>query len=280
MEVRFLGHACFELSDGDTTVLIDPFLTGNPKAAIAAEDVGGDDDPAHPRPRRPHRRHRRDRQADRRAGGGDHRAGRRARRGGRRRARSQPRRDDQVRLGLGQDRARMAHLDHAEGHGQHPRRPADQLPGHDRLPPRRHVRVLATCARRQARADRRRADVHRRPLHDGSRRCGRRRRARRRQDRDPVPLQHVPADRDRRPGVQVRRRVGDAVERRRARARASRTRRDPRDRPDPGGARGRSRRSAASWPTSRAWPRRTRSPASGTSSRCCACASRRSSRRW
>ncbi len=39
MEVRFLGHACFELSDGDTTVLIDPFLTGNPKAAISAEDA-------------------------------------------------------------------------------------------------------------------------------------------------------------------------------------------------------------------------------------------------
>jgi L-ascorbate metabolism protein UlaG (beta-lactamase superfamily) len=39
MEVRFLGHACFTLSDGDTTVLIDPFLTGNPKAAIGAEDV-------------------------------------------------------------------------------------------------------------------------------------------------------------------------------------------------------------------------------------------------
>jgi L-ascorbate metabolism protein UlaG (beta-lactamase superfamily) len=39
MEVRFLGHACFELSDGDTRVLIDPFLTGNPKAAIAADDV-------------------------------------------------------------------------------------------------------------------------------------------------------------------------------------------------------------------------------------------------
>jgi L-ascorbate metabolism protein UlaG (beta-lactamase superfamily) len=39
MEIRFLGHACFELTDGDTTVLIDPFLTGNPKAAIAAEDA-------------------------------------------------------------------------------------------------------------------------------------------------------------------------------------------------------------------------------------------------
>jgi L-ascorbate metabolism protein UlaG (beta-lactamase superfamily) len=39
MDIRFLGHACFELSDGDTTVLIDPFLTGNPKAAISAEDA-------------------------------------------------------------------------------------------------------------------------------------------------------------------------------------------------------------------------------------------------
>jgi L-ascorbate metabolism protein UlaG (beta-lactamase superfamily) len=39
MEVRFLGHACFELADGDATVLIDPFLSGNPKAAISADDV-------------------------------------------------------------------------------------------------------------------------------------------------------------------------------------------------------------------------------------------------
>ena len=39
MEIRFLGHSCFELTDGDTTLLIDPFLTGNPKAAIAAEDA-------------------------------------------------------------------------------------------------------------------------------------------------------------------------------------------------------------------------------------------------
>jgi L-ascorbate metabolism protein UlaG (beta-lactamase superfamily) len=39
MEIRFLGHAAFTISDGDSTVLIDPFLTGNPKAAIAADDV-------------------------------------------------------------------------------------------------------------------------------------------------------------------------------------------------------------------------------------------------
>jgi L-ascorbate metabolism protein UlaG (beta-lactamase superfamily) len=39
MQIRFLGHAAFELSDGETSVLIDPFLTGNPKAAVAAEDL-------------------------------------------------------------------------------------------------------------------------------------------------------------------------------------------------------------------------------------------------
>jgi L-ascorbate metabolism protein UlaG (beta-lactamase superfamily) len=38
-EIRFLGHACFELSDGDTRVLIDPFLTGNPKAAVEASEL-------------------------------------------------------------------------------------------------------------------------------------------------------------------------------------------------------------------------------------------------
>src|ERR1700733_7336322 len=39
MEIRFLGHAAFALSDGDTAVLIDPFLTGNPKAAASADEV-------------------------------------------------------------------------------------------------------------------------------------------------------------------------------------------------------------------------------------------------
>jgi L-ascorbate metabolism protein UlaG (beta-lactamase superfamily) len=39
MEIRFLGHACFELTEGDTRVLIDPFLTGNPKAAASADEV-------------------------------------------------------------------------------------------------------------------------------------------------------------------------------------------------------------------------------------------------
>jgi L-ascorbate metabolism protein UlaG (beta-lactamase superfamily) len=39
MDIRFLGHACFELSDGDTSLLIDPFLTGNPKAAATADEL-------------------------------------------------------------------------------------------------------------------------------------------------------------------------------------------------------------------------------------------------
>jgi L-ascorbate metabolism protein UlaG (beta-lactamase superfamily) len=39
MEIRFLGHACFSLSDGDTTLLIDPFLSHNPNAAISADEA-------------------------------------------------------------------------------------------------------------------------------------------------------------------------------------------------------------------------------------------------
>jgi L-ascorbate metabolism protein UlaG (beta-lactamase superfamily) len=43
MDIRFLGHSCFELSEGDARVLVDPFLTGNPKAAASADEV----DPTH-----------------------------------------------------------------------------------------------------------------------------------------------------------------------------------------------------------------------------------------
>jgi L-ascorbate metabolism protein UlaG (beta-lactamase superfamily) len=42
MDITFLGHSCFQCSDGTSTVLIDPFLTGNPKAAVAAADVAAD----------------------------------------------------------------------------------------------------------------------------------------------------------------------------------------------------------------------------------------------
>ncbi len=43
MEIRFLGHSCFELTEGSTRVLIDPFLSENPLAAAAPADL----DPTH-----------------------------------------------------------------------------------------------------------------------------------------------------------------------------------------------------------------------------------------
>jgi L-ascorbate metabolism protein UlaG (beta-lactamase superfamily) len=39
MEIRFLGHSTFEIVDGATRVLVDPFLTGNPKAAVGADEL-------------------------------------------------------------------------------------------------------------------------------------------------------------------------------------------------------------------------------------------------
>jgi len=42
MEIRYLGHSAFELTHEGVTVLIDPFLTGNPKAAATAEEVAAD----------------------------------------------------------------------------------------------------------------------------------------------------------------------------------------------------------------------------------------------
>jgi L-ascorbate metabolism protein UlaG (beta-lactamase superfamily) len=42
MNIRFLGHSAFALEHEGTTVLVDPFLTGNPKAAASAEEVSAD----------------------------------------------------------------------------------------------------------------------------------------------------------------------------------------------------------------------------------------------
>ena len=42
MEIRYLGHAAFELRAGGTTLLVDPFLSANPKAAASAEEVSPD----------------------------------------------------------------------------------------------------------------------------------------------------------------------------------------------------------------------------------------------
>jgi L-ascorbate metabolism protein UlaG (beta-lactamase superfamily) len=42
MKIQFLGHAAFALEHDGKTVLIDPFLTGNPKAAAKADEVAAD----------------------------------------------------------------------------------------------------------------------------------------------------------------------------------------------------------------------------------------------
>ena len=39
MEIRFLGQSAVELTDGDARILVDPFLTGNPKAAVTADEL-------------------------------------------------------------------------------------------------------------------------------------------------------------------------------------------------------------------------------------------------
>ncbi len=38
MEIKYHGHSCFELSEGDTRVLVDPFLKPNNPAAVASAD--------------------------------------------------------------------------------------------------------------------------------------------------------------------------------------------------------------------------------------------------
>src|SRR3954451_11594623 len=39
VDIRFLGHAAVELTSGDVNVLIDPFITGNPKATVEASEL-------------------------------------------------------------------------------------------------------------------------------------------------------------------------------------------------------------------------------------------------
>lgn len=39
MEIRFLGQSAVELSAGDVRVLVDPFITGNPKATVSADEL-------------------------------------------------------------------------------------------------------------------------------------------------------------------------------------------------------------------------------------------------
>jgi L-ascorbate metabolism protein UlaG (beta-lactamase superfamily) len=42
IDIRFLGHSCFELKAGGATVLTDPFLTHNPVAAVGADELEPD----------------------------------------------------------------------------------------------------------------------------------------------------------------------------------------------------------------------------------------------
>ena len=226
MEIRFLGHAAFELSDGDTSVLIDPFLTGNPKAAVAAEDLSpqaillthghvdhiGDTVPIAKRAGS-------DvvaivEIANELSGDGVEHV-------------HDPNLGGTVdaRLGLGQARAGLAHLDDSERHGQHAGRADRAVRGQDDLPPRRHGAVLRPAADR--RDARRPIDValmcigghYTMDRHDAVAAA----QADRRQAGDSVPLRHVPADRDRRAGVQGRGRVGRRVRGGRARARGAHT---------------------------------------------------------
>ena len=42
VDIRFLGQSCFEITAGGTTVVTDPFLTGNPLAAAKADELNPD----------------------------------------------------------------------------------------------------------------------------------------------------------------------------------------------------------------------------------------------
>lgn len=39
IQATFLGHAAVQLSDGSTTILIDPFISGNPQATVKADEL-------------------------------------------------------------------------------------------------------------------------------------------------------------------------------------------------------------------------------------------------
>ena len=281
MDIRFLGHSAFRSTDGTTTVLVDPFLTGNPKAAGVGRRGRGRRHPAHARARRPLRRHgRRSPSARARpvlaiveiAGEiGEHGVENVL----------DPNLGGTVTFDWGWVKLvpALAHLDDAERDGHTPGRPAHPHRRQARLPPRRHGPVQRPPADRAPRRPRRRrARADRRPLHDGPPRRRDRGRVRQPDHGHPVPLRHVPADRDRRRGVQGRRRElarrAEVICSRRARRTPSG---DPRDRPHRGRARALPDARRRAWPTSRASPRPTRSPATGTSSRSCACATPRAS---
>ena len=42
MKLTFLGHSAFQLEVAGKSILIDPFLTGNPQAGVSAETINAD----------------------------------------------------------------------------------------------------------------------------------------------------------------------------------------------------------------------------------------------
>jgi len=42
LKATWLGHACVLLADGRQTIVIDPFLTGNPAAPVSADQLSVD----------------------------------------------------------------------------------------------------------------------------------------------------------------------------------------------------------------------------------------------
>lgn len=42
VKLTFLGHACFLIEDGTHRLLVDPYLTGNPLAAVTADEAEAD----------------------------------------------------------------------------------------------------------------------------------------------------------------------------------------------------------------------------------------------
>ncbi len=176
MEIRFLGHSCFELTDGDHRVLIDPFLTGNPKAAVSADEV----EPTHILLTHGHSDHYGDVEdiakrtgapvlaiaeiADELGEAGVENV-------------TDPNLGGTVTFDWGWAKLTPAWHTSTTPKGQ-VNVPAGLLVQHgreDRLPPRRHGALLRPEARGRARRpDRRCAHVHRRPLHDGPHRRGHR----------------------------------------------------------------------------------------------------------
>ena len=196
------GHAAFALEADGTTVLIDPFLTGNPKAAASADEVDADAILLTHGHGDHYRRHRRDRQAHRRHGRRDHRARARARR----RARRGPRRlrPEHRRHGRASTGARCAlvpawHTSTTpKGTVNTPGRARHRARRQARLPPRRHG-LFSDLAARQAL---RRASTSRSCRSAATTRWTASTRSSPRSGSartdHPVPLRHVPADRDRR----------------------------------------------------------------------------------